>query len=125
MKNTLLILLFSSMVFSCTHQAKEQPMNADREVVSEKNTADAEYYIDEFGDKLIVYRSENGKNLTVNFKGETFQLKKDFERPAFSTADNVYEFTENRKVVSFTKKNLGMTVFKGKKDLSPTKIAAQ
>lgn len=125
MKNLFLLALFSAAFVQCTHSAKEQLAQQPVKTETAKAKLPAETITDEFGDKLEIYRNENGKKMMVKLNGTTYDLKKDFESTGFSTSDNVFSFTETKHEATFMKKNIGMVLFHAKKNAAENKMAAQ
>ncbi|KQR92661.1 hypothetical protein ASG01_12250 [Chryseobacterium sp. Leaf180] len=125
MKNSFLLAVFCLITLQCTHSTQESPAENIQKTQTAKPKIAAEVFQDDFGDKLEVYRDENEKKLSVKFGGKVYDLKKEFESASFSTSDNVYQFTETKREITFMKKNIGMVLFHGKKNAAYNKIAAQ
>jgi len=80
---------------------------------------------DSYGDQMEIITNNTKNTVIVRLNGKSYELKKNFETPNFSTDDNKYQFTETKSEVTFLKKDVDMVLFHGKKDQASTKMASQ
>ncbi|WP_143884736.1 hypothetical protein [Chryseobacterium binzhouense] len=127
MKTKLFTLGILYSLIACTHSAKDA--DAKTTVQTEVNTNDDEIIretiTDRHGEQMEIIRNQTKNTIVIRLNGTSYELYKNQENPGYSTSDNKYQFTENKKDVTFLKKDADMVLFHGEKSPNNEKIASQ
>ncbi|WP_312341660.1 hypothetical protein [Chryseobacterium binzhouense] len=127
MKTKLFTLGILYSLIACTHSAKDA--DAKTTVQTEVNTNDDEIIretiTDRHGEQMEIIRNQTKNTIVIRLNGTSYELYKNQENPGYSTSDSKYQFTENKKDVTFLKKDADMVLFHGKKTPNNEKIASQ
>lgn len=127
MKTKLFTLGILYSLIACTHSAKDA--DAKTTVQTEVNTNDDEIIretiTDRHGEQMEIIRNQTKNTVVIRLSGKSYELYKNHENSGFSTSDGKYQFTENKKDVTFLKKDADMVLFHGEKTPNNEKIASQ
>lgn len=127
MKTKLFTLGILYSLIACTHSAKDA--DAKTTVQTEVNTNDDEIIretiTDRHGEQMEIIRNQTKNTIVIRLNGTSYELYKNQENPGYSTSDSKYQFTENKKDVTFLKKDADMVLFHGEKTPNNEKIASQ
>ena len=127
MKTKLFTLGILYSLIACTHSAKDA--DAKTTVQTEVNTNDDEIIretiTDRHGEQMEIIRNQTKNTIVIRLNGTSYELYKNQENPGYSTSDSKYQFTENKKDVTFLKKDADMILFHGEKSPNNEKIASQ
>ncbi|MXS70864.1 hypothetical protein GSF70_06505 [Flavobacteriaceae bacterium W22] len=127
MKTKLFTLGILYSLIACTHSAKDA--DAKTTVQTEVNTNDDEIIretiTDRHGEQMEIIRNQTKNTIVIRLSGTSYELYKNQENPGYSTSDSKYQFTENKKDVTFLKKDADMVLFHGEKAPNNEKIASQ
>lgn len=127
MKTKLFTLGILYSLIACTHSAKDA--DAKTTVQTEVNTNDDEIIretiTDRHGEQMEIIRNQTKNTIVIRLNGTSYELYKNQENPGYSTSDSKYQFTENKKDVTFLKKDADMVLFHGEKSPNNEKIASQ
>jgi len=127
MKTKLFTLGILYSLIACTHSAKDA--DAKTTVQTEANTNDDEIIretiTDRHDEQMEIIRNQTKNTIVIRLNGTSYELYKNQENPGYSTSDSKYQFTENKKDVTFLKKDADMVLFHGEKTPNNEKIASQ
>lgn len=127
MKTKLFTLGILYSLIACTHSAKDA--DAKTTVQTEVNTNNDEIIretiTDRHGEQMEIIRNQTKNTVVIRLSGKSYELYKNQENPGYSTSDSKYQFTENKKDVTFLKKDADMVLFHGEKTPNNEKIASQ
>ncbi|WP_144283564.1 hypothetical protein [Chryseobacterium echinoideorum] len=128
MKIKLLTLGILYSLIACTHSAKDADVKADIPTHAKITNDDEilrETIVDRHGEQMEITRNKTKNTIVIRLTGKSYELYKNHENPGYSTSDSKYQFTENKKDVTFLKKDADMVLFHGKKESNNEKIASQ
>ena len=127
MKTKLFTLGILYSLIACTHSAKDA--DAKTTVQTEANTNDDEIIretiTDRHDEQMEIIRNQTKNTIVIRLNGTSYELYKNQGNPGYSTSDSKYQFTENKKDVTFLKKDADMVLFHGEKTPNNEKIASQ
>ncbi|SDM16752.1 hypothetical protein [Chryseobacterium taihuense] len=128
MKTKLFTLGILYSLIACTHSAKDA--DAKTTVQTEAKTTNEDEIVretitDRHGEEMEIIRNETKNTVVIRLNGKSYELHKNHENPGYSTSDSKYQFTENKKDVTFLKKDVDMVLFHGDKNLNNEKMASQ
>ncbi|WP_209388835.1 MULTISPECIES: hypothetical protein [unclassified Chryseobacterium] len=127
MKTKLLILIVLSAITGCTHSAKESENNLanNSQLEASKDETSQQVFTDRYGEKMEITRNLTKNTIALKLDGKSYSLHKNHENNGYSTSDNQYQLIENKKTVTFLKKDVDMVLFQSEKDSNSEKIANQ
>lgn len=128
MKKSILGLLVILTLAACKHSAKDPDINTLNPETAKTTSEDditKKTVSDSYGDQMEIITNNTKNTVIVRLNGKSYELKKNFETPNFSTDDNKYQYTETKHEVTFLKKDVDMVLFHGKKEQASTKMASQ
>ncbi|MBQ0152123.1 MAG: hypothetical protein KBS61_04450 [Chryseobacterium sp.] len=122
MKTFISVFAVFMVLTACQNLAKDP----DAKVASEASTSTDEItkslITDNYGDEMEIINNHSKNTVTLHLDGKTYQLKKNDSTPGYSTEDNKYLFTDSKNEVIFTKKDVDMVLFRGKKTQEPARV---
>ncbi|WP_407406065.1 hypothetical protein [Chryseobacterium sp.] len=122
MKTFISTLVVFIVLTACQNTAKDPDVKVANEASVSQDEITKSLITDSYGYEMEIIRNHSKNTVTIHLDGKTYQLKKNESTPGYSTEDNKYLYTDTKNEVIFTKKDVEMVLFRGKKSQEPVRV---